>query len=213
VFAEDKAVVSADKTSVVSADKTSVASADKTSVVSADKTSVVSQEIPIPLATQPRCGCLLNIIGMSWETTEVLSADTTDVLSADTTDVLSADTTDVLSADTTALSSANTRNPKPKSLSLAGSKMESGHHLPLVRALEGVRHGSDDSFSQRSFIGVCRGLGTPWMRRKVKFEIGLFFFFGGGGEGSDLGRHFGPGTFWPKIEAQKTWFCLEIIFS
>ena len=39
--------------------------------------------------------------GMSWETTDVLSADTTDVLSADTTDVLSADTTDVLSADTT----------------------------------------------------------------------------------------------------------------
>ena len=39
--------------------------------------------------------------GMSWETTDVLSADTTDVLSADTTDVLSADTTDVLSTDTT----------------------------------------------------------------------------------------------------------------
>ena len=35
--------------------------------------------------------------GMSWETTDVLSADTTDVLSADTTDVLSADTTDGLS--------------------------------------------------------------------------------------------------------------------
>ena len=84
VFAEDKAVVSADKTSVVSADKTSVVSADKTSVVSADKTSVVSQDIPIPLATQPRCGCLLNMIGMSWETADVLSADTTDVLPADT---------------------------------------------------------------------------------------------------------------------------------
>ena len=38
--------------------------------------------------------------GMSWETTDVVSADTTDVLSADTTDVLSADTTDVLSTDT-----------------------------------------------------------------------------------------------------------------
>ena len=54
VFAEDKAVVSADKTSVVSAGKTSVVSADKTSVVSADKTSVVSQDIPFLLTTWGR---------------------------------------------------------------------------------------------------------------------------------------------------------------
>ena len=52
VFAEDKPVVSADKTSVVSAGKTSVVSADKTSVVSADKTSVVSQDIPVLWRTQ-----------------------------------------------------------------------------------------------------------------------------------------------------------------
>ena len=72
MFAEDKAVVSADKTSVVSADKTSVVSADKTSVVSADKTSVVSQDIPILFTTQGRGPCVLNTIRMSWETTEVL---------------------------------------------------------------------------------------------------------------------------------------------
>ena len=35
--------------------------------------------------------------GISWETTDVLSADTTDVLSADTTDVLFAATTEGLS--------------------------------------------------------------------------------------------------------------------
>ena len=52
LFAEDKTVVSADKTSVVSVGKTSVVSADKTSVVSADKTSVVSQDIPFLLTTQ-----------------------------------------------------------------------------------------------------------------------------------------------------------------
>ena len=45
--------------------------------------------------------CVDNGIGMSWQTTDFLSADTTDVLSADATDVLSAHTTDVLSADTT----------------------------------------------------------------------------------------------------------------
>ena len=41
--------------------------------------------------------------GMSWETTDVLSADTTDVFSADTTDVLSAGTTGVLSAEETSV--------------------------------------------------------------------------------------------------------------
>ena len=40
-----------------------------------------------------------NGIGMSWETTDVMSADTTDVLAADTTDVFPADTTHVLPAD------------------------------------------------------------------------------------------------------------------
>ena len=68
--------------------------------------------------------------------------------------------------------------------------MESGHNSPPVDALEGVRHGSDDSFSQRSFIGVCQGLGIPWMRRKVKFEMGLLFkqilglFLGSGFQGN-----------------------------
>ena len=52
VFAEDKPVVSADKTSVVPAGKTSVVSADKTSAAAADKTSVVSQDIPFLLTTQ-----------------------------------------------------------------------------------------------------------------------------------------------------------------
>ena len=108
MFAEDKPVVSADKTSVVSADKTSVVSADKTSAVSADKTSVVSQDIPMGLRRRPQRGRVGNGIGMSWETTDVLSADTTDVLAADTTDVLAADTTDVLSADTTDVLSADT---------------------------------------------------------------------------------------------------------
>ena len=64
----------------VSADKTSVVSADKTSVVSADKTSVVSQDIPQALWTQGRPlrgrPCVDNEGGMSWETTDVLSADT-----------------------------------------------------------------------------------------------------------------------------------------
>ena len=50
--------------------------------------------------------------GMSWETTDVLSADTSDVLSADTTDVLSADTTDVLSADTRNLCAPETALPQ-----------------------------------------------------------------------------------------------------
>ena len=54
VFAEDKPVVSADKTSVVSAGKTSVVSADETSAATADKTSVVSQDIPKALWTQGR---------------------------------------------------------------------------------------------------------------------------------------------------------------
>ena len=84
----------------MSAAKTSVVSADKTSAVSAD----ISQDIPQAVSRQgrPRSGfpSVDNAWGMSWETTDVLSADTTDVLSADTTDVLSADTTDVLSADT-----------------------------------------------------------------------------------------------------------------
>ena len=52
MFAEDKPVVSADKTCVVSADKTSVVSADKTSVASADEKSVVCQDIPMVLWTQ-----------------------------------------------------------------------------------------------------------------------------------------------------------------
>ena len=64
----------------MSADKTSVVSADKTSVVSADKTSVVSQDIPQALWTQGRPlrgrPCVDNEGGMSWETTDVLSADT-----------------------------------------------------------------------------------------------------------------------------------------
>ena len=91
--------LSAGKTCVVSAGKTSVVSAAKTSVVSADKTSVVSQDIPTPLPTRPSCGRLRNGVGMSWETSEVLSADTTDVLAADTTDVLPADATHALPAD------------------------------------------------------------------------------------------------------------------
>ena len=83
----------------VSADKTSVVSADKTSVVSADKTSVVSQDIPTPLPTRPRCGRLRKAVGMSWETTNVLSADRADVLASDTTDVVPADTTHVVPSD------------------------------------------------------------------------------------------------------------------
>ena len=53
---------------------------------------MVSQDIPLALATQGRPlrgrPCVGNEEGMSWETTDVLSADTTDVLSADTTDVV-----------------------------------------------------------------------------------------------------------------------------
>ena len=69
--------------------------------------------------------------------------------------------------------------------------MEPGHHSPLVDALEGIRHGSDDSFSQRSFIGACRGLGTPWMTRKVEFEIYLLFpkycsYFGARAQGPKM---------------------------
>ena len=94
-FTEPQLVVSADKTSVVSAGKTSVVSADKTCVVSADKTSVVSQDIPMVLRRRPQRGHVGNGIGMSWETSDVLSVDTTNVLAADTTDVLAADRTDV----------------------------------------------------------------------------------------------------------------------
>ena len=81
--------------------------------VSADKTSAVFQDIPILSTTLSQGAaegsppCVLHSTGMSWQTTDVLSADATDRLSADTTDVLPADTTDVLSADTTVLSSAN----------------------------------------------------------------------------------------------------------
>ena len=51
VFAEDKPVVSADKTSVGSADETSGVSADKTSAAAAAKTPAVSQDISRALWT------------------------------------------------------------------------------------------------------------------------------------------------------------------
>ena len=119
VFAEDRPVVSADKTSVVSACKTAVVAADTTSAAAADKTSVVSQDICKVLWTQgwPLRGrpCVDNEVGMSGETTDVLSAAAADVLSANTTDVLPAGTTDTfLSADTRGLSSANGRTPWPR---------------------------------------------------------------------------------------------------
>ena len=92
-------------------------SADKTSAAAADKTSVVSQDIPKALWTQGRPlrgrPCVDNEVGMSWETTDVLSAAAADVLSADTTNVLPADTADVLSADTTGVSCANGGHPRP----------------------------------------------------------------------------------------------------
>ena len=74
-------------------------SAAKTFVVSADKTFAVSQDIPTALLRWPQRGRVGNGVGMSWETTHVLSADTTDVLAADTTNVLPADTTHILPAD------------------------------------------------------------------------------------------------------------------
>ena len=91
----------------------SVVFADRTSAVSADKKSVVCQDIPMVWTTQGgrlrRPPCVVNRIGMSWQTTDFLSVDTTDFLSADTTDFLSADTTDFLSTDTTDVLSANTK--------------------------------------------------------------------------------------------------------
>ena len=69
--------------------------------------------------------------------------------------------------------------------------MVSGHNSPLVDALEVVRHGSDDSFSQRSSIGASRGLGTPWMMRKGEFEIWGWGPFGA------------QGLFWAKNGAPK----------
>ena len=87
----------ADKASDASADKTSDAA--QTAAVSADKTSVVSRGIPMALRRRPQRGRVGNGVGMSWETTDVVSADTTDVLAADTRDVLPADTTHVLPAD------------------------------------------------------------------------------------------------------------------
>ena len=51
-----------------------------------------------PLRGRP---CVGNEEGMSWETTDVLSADTTDVLSADTTDVSFADTRNLCAPETT----------------------------------------------------------------------------------------------------------------
>ena len=101
------------------------------------------------LRTQGPRPCVVNRIGMSWETTEVLSADTTDVLSADTTDVLSADTTDVLSADTTGLSSANTRQPKFQGLPL---KMVFGHNLHLMAPFELIPVGFCAIFWCASFM-------------------------------------------------------------
>ena len=73
--------------------------AAETPDVSADKASAVSQDIPMALRRRPQRGRVGNGVGMSWETTDVVSADTTDVLAADTTDVLPADTTHVLPAD------------------------------------------------------------------------------------------------------------------
>ena len=79
---------------------------------------MVSQDIPKALWTQWRLlrgrPCVENEVGMSWETTDVLSAAAADVLSADTTDVLPTFTTDILSADTAGLPSANTSFPKVK---------------------------------------------------------------------------------------------------
>ena len=87
-----------------------VACAEDKPVVSAVKQFAVCQNIPNSLSTQgrPRSGrpCVHNTLGMSWETTDVLSAAAADVLSADTTKVLPADTTGVSSAETTGLSSA-----------------------------------------------------------------------------------------------------------
>ena len=114
--------LSADKTSVESAERTSVMSADKTSVVSAHKTSVVSQNIPssLPIQGRPRSGrpCVADAQGMSWETTDVLSADTTDVLSTDTQDVVSADTRIV-------------EMPQPGFARFGTPQMEIGHHLDI----------------------------------------------------------------------------------
>ena len=100
---------SADKTSAVFAGKSSVVSAAEPSAAAADKASVVSQDIPKALWKQGRSlrgpSCVDNEVGMSWQTTDVLSTATF----ADTTDVLPADTAGVLSADTPGLSSATTR--------------------------------------------------------------------------------------------------------
>ena len=96
VCAEDKPAVSAEEKPVEFAEEKPVVSAEDKPVVSADKKSAVCQDIPQALWTQGRPlrgrPCVDNEVGISWETTDVLSADTTDVLSADTTDVLSADT-------------------------------------------------------------------------------------------------------------------------
>ena len=87
--ADNRVVTLADKASVASVDKSSGTSEAKTSAVSANKTSVVCQDIPTTLQRWPQRDRVGNGVGMSWETTDVLSADTTDALAADTTDVLS----------------------------------------------------------------------------------------------------------------------------
>ena len=91
VFAEDKPVVSAEEKAVEFAE-------DKAVVYAEDKP-VACQEIPIPLTTQPRCGCLVNAIGISWQATGLSSADTTALSSANSTGFSSADTTRLTSAN------------------------------------------------------------------------------------------------------------------
>ena len=64
----------------------------KTPVASAEGTSVGSADVPTALQRRPQCGNAGNGIGMSRETTHVLSAEAADVLAADTTHVAPEDT-------------------------------------------------------------------------------------------------------------------------
>ena len=137
--------------------------------------------------------CVVNRKGMSWETTDVLSADTTDVSSADTTDVLPADTTDVLSADTTGLSAANARFPKPRFGILEGANwiaLSNGCHGRLTGDFFGSRTPPLWRRQLWGWLGPGRGFARPTLDFKpgvwvlvwllLPSNIGLGLLAGGG---------------------------------